>query len=54
LLLVIFQTGSYVYSWPDLDSNPPIYVSHIAGIIVTSHHTWIIHWDGVLWTFYPS
>jgi hypothetical protein len=37
--LVIFETESLVFAWVDLDLNPPIYASCIAGMTGMHHHT---------------
>jgi hypothetical protein len=48
--LDIFEIGSCIFAWAGLDCNPPAYVSHIAWMTGTYHHT-CLGWDGVLLFF---
>jgi hypothetical protein len=36
--LVIFEIGSHIYVWADLDHNPPISTCCIGGMIGMYHH----------------
>jgi hypothetical protein len=39
---VSFQMRSYIYTQAGLDSNPLIYVSHIAGMTGVHHHSQLL------------
>jgi hypothetical protein len=48
--LVVFGIGFHIYSWADLDHNPPIYASSVAGMIGVCHHTQLLIEMGFSWT----
>jgi hypothetical protein len=53
--LVIFQTGPCNFALRSAsDSDLPIYISHIAGMTGTCHHTWLVSWNRVSLTFMPG
>jgi hypothetical protein len=38
-VLVIFQIGSSVFAWADLNQSPPMYTLCVAGMAGMCHHT---------------
>jgi hypothetical protein len=42
LLQLFFQIGCCVYSQAHLNHHPPIYASHLAGMIIVGHHAQLL------------
>jgi hypothetical protein len=42
LLWSFLRWGLMFFTWTNLVRDPPIYISHVAGMTGTHHHAWLI------------
>jgi hypothetical protein len=50
--LIIFQIGFHTYTQSNLDSDPPIYTSHVAGVAGTQHYVHLLVKIGLCLLFF--